>query len=179
MRVKGVLDNEQEITIQRPQSGEKGLQIVTPLFTGVDESGHLKGIFVDRGWLAEEYATLKVHWNGKKQEEVVLEGVIVKGEGKSNTGKNNDEVNKIRIDLEEFVGKTDFANREQAKKLILKEINFNENSQVEVGNAMRKPTPADLCYWYVTPERHQAYSTFWLYATVLNGVANAFLWFYL
>jgi hypothetical protein len=29
--------------------------------------------------------------------------VVVYGEGKSHTGKGNDEVNKIRIDLEEFV----------------------------------------------------------------------------
>ena len=68
----------------------------------MNEEGHLKGIFVDRGWLPQEYANLKAHWNGKKQSEVVMEGVIVQGEGKSHTGKNNDEVNKIRIDLEEF-----------------------------------------------------------------------------
>ncbi len=77
------------------------------------------------------------------------------GEGKSHTGKNNDEVNKIRIDLEEFNQKSNlFSNKEQAMKILIKEVNFSENGQVEVGNAIRKPTPADLCYWYVTPERH-------------------------
>ena len=77
------------------------------------------------------------------------------------------------------MAKTDFANRDQAQAIILKEVNFSETSSVDVGNAMRRPSPADLCYWYVTPERHQAYSTFWLYATILNGFANAFIWFYL
>ena len=64
---------------------------------------------------------------------------------------------------------------------MIKEVNFNDISQgsVEVGNAMRRPTPADLCYWYVTPERHQAYSTFWLYATLLNAFANVFIWLYI
>ena len=44
---------------------------------------------------------------------------------------------------------------------------------------MKLTTPADLCYWYVTPERHQAYSTFWLYATIINAVANVAIWVYL
>ena len=50
VRVRGVLDNEQEVLIQRPQDGEKGLEVVTPLYTSADEKG-LKGLFVDRGWL--------------------------------------------------------------------------------------------------------------------------------
>ncbi len=123
---------------------------------------------------------MKMHWNGQKSLQTTIEGVLVKGEGKSHTGKNNDEVNKIRIDLEEFVEKTQlFSNKEQAREILIKEVNFAENSQVEVGKAIKKPSPADLCYWYVTPERHQAYSTFWLYATILNGFANVFIWFYL
>jgi len=48
-----------------------------------------------------------------------------------------------------------------------------------VGSALKRPTPGDMCYWYVTPDRHQAYSTFWLYSTLLNGFANALIWFYL
>ncbi len=63
---------------------------------------------------------------------------------------------------------------------MIKEVNFSEGkSSVQVGSALKRATPADLCYWYVMPDRHQAYSTFWLYATVLNGFANAFIWFYI
>ena len=68
----------------------------------------MKGLFVDRGWLAQEYSELKAHWNGKPSEQVTIEGVVIYGEGKSHTGKGNDEVNKIRIDLEEFVQKCEF-----------------------------------------------------------------------
>ena len=39
-------------------------------------------------------------------------------------------------------------------------------------------TPGDLCNFYVMPARHQAYSTFWAYASLLNVVGNAFIWFY-
>jgi len=51
---------------------------------------------------------LKAHWNGKPSEQVTIEGVVIYGEGKSHTGKGNDEVNNIRIDLEEFVQRSEF-----------------------------------------------------------------------
>ena len=43
----------------------------------------------------------------KQSPNQVIEGVVVYGEGKSHTGKNNDAVNKIRIDLEEFIEKVE------------------------------------------------------------------------
>lgn len=115
VRVKGgILDHEQEVLIHRPQSGEKGLEIVTPLYTSVDDNGELKGLFVDRGWLPENLASIKAHQTGARAD---FEGVVVFGEGKSHTGKNNDSVNKIRIDLEEFLSNPkapQFSNRFQA-----------------------------------------------------------------
>ena len=78
---------------------------MTALYTGVTDKGELKGIFVDRGWLPEDFSKLKAHWQGQTNLEQVIEGVIVYGEGKSHTGKGNDEVNKIRIDLEDIIGK--------------------------------------------------------------------------
>lgn len=112
-----------------------------------------------------------------QDKEVMVEGVIIYGEGKSHKGKDNDDKNKIRIDLEEFVKNTEFVNKEQASKIMIKAVNFNEDAMMSK-TTIRKPTPADLCYWYVTPERHQAYSTFWLYATILSVCANAFVWIY-
>ncbi len=89
----------------------------------------MKGLFVDRGWLAQEYSELKAHWNGKPSEQVTIEGVVIYGEGKSHTGKGNDEVNKIRIDLEEFVQRSEFhGNPEQAKRIMIKEVNFSESA---------------------------------------------------
>ena len=87
-------------------------------------------------------------------------------------------MNKIRIDLDEFMPSAEFSNKEQARRIMIKEVNFSMHPGAETGKALRRAKPGDLCYWYCTPERHQAYSTFWLYATVLNGVANAFIWFY-
>ena len=38
--------------------------------------------------------------------------------------------------------------------------------------------PADLCNFYVTPSRHQAYSSFWLYGSFLVAAGNVVVWFY-
>ena len=50
---------------------------------------------------------MKAHWNGQPREQVTIEGVVIYGEGKSHTGKGNDEVNKIRMAcIEEIQSKT-------------------------------------------------------------------------
>ena len=77
-----MLDNEQEVLIQRPQDGEKGLEVVTPLYTSADDKG-LKGLFVDRGWLPQDLAGLKAHYEGNGRDPLLIEGVVVYGEGKS------------------------------------------------------------------------------------------------
>ena len=153
VRVRGVLDNQEEVLIQRPNNGEKGLQVVTPLYTG-EKDGNLKGLFIDRGWLAQDLSNLKAHHDGNGRDPVYIEGVVIYGEGKSFTGKNNDEINKIRIDLEEFMPRAQFSNRKQALSIMIKEINFSIHQGAETGRALKRATPADLCYWYVTPERH-------------------------
>ncbi|CDW84832.1 surfeit locus 1 family protein [Stylonychia lemnae] len=178
VRIKGIIDNEKEIYIQRPQSGEKGVEVVAPLYESVNDKGELQGIMVDRGWIKEQLKDLKIHWNSTENSEQIIEGVIMRGEGKCQTGKEDDEKNKIRIDLEEFVKNTEFGNKDVAKQIMIREVNFNENT-TEQRTSLKRQTPADLCYWYVTPERHQAYSTFWLYATGLNLFANAVIWAYL
>lgn len=35
---------------------------------------------------------------------------------------------------------------------MIKAVDFGQNSDSR--NIIVKATPADLCYWYVTPERH-------------------------
>jgi hypothetical protein len=63
---------------------------------------------------------------------------------------------------------------------MLKAVNFDlDTVNNERERIPRLVTPGDLCYWYVTPERHQAYSTFWMYATIINAVANAAIWVYM
>lgn len=66
IRIKGIIDNEKEVFIQRPINGEKGVEVVTPLYTNINDKGELEGIMVVRGWIPEELKDLKIHWDGNK-----------------------------------------------------------------------------------------------------------------
>jgi len=85
----------------------------------------------------------------------------------------------IRINLDELIGKTDLANKELASKVYLKGVNLTLDGTIEQQRLPRPAIPYDLCYWYVTPSKHQAYATFWFYLSGIIGVANAFTWLYL
>jgi hypothetical protein len=64
-------------------------------------------------------------------------------------------------------------NPDVSGKCVLKIVNF-DNTQ---SNALPiLPTPGDFLNWYITPERHKAYSNFWLTATFMNLGTNLYIW---
>lgn len=60
--------------------GDRGLEIITPLYTGVDKEGRLQGLLVNRGRIPYEYKESKMHHTPANQETEV-EGVIFYSEG--------------------------------------------------------------------------------------------------
>ena len=96
------------------------------------------------------------------------------GEGLTAAGKGD-----IRIDLGKFIDKTDLANRDFASRIYLKAVALTLDGKIEQAKVPRPAIPSDLLYWYVTPDKHQAYATFWFYLSGLNVAANIFIWFYL
>ena len=80
--------------------------------------------------------------------------------------------------MTELLGKTDIANKDFASKVYLKAVSLTYDEKIEQAKLPRPAIPADLCYWYVTPEKHQAYATFWFYLSGLNVVASVFVWFF-
>jgi cytochrome oxidase assembly protein ShyY1 len=60
--------------------GERGLEIITPLYTGIDKQGRLTGILVNRGRIPFEYKESKLHLT-EPGKETVVEGVIFMSEG--------------------------------------------------------------------------------------------------
>jgi cytochrome oxidase assembly protein ShyY1 len=81
VRLKGFFDHKKEHLITRTVKNERGVEVVCPLFTGVDEeSGNLQGILVNRGRLPYEYKDLDLHHTDPGKE-VTVEGVIMYSEG--------------------------------------------------------------------------------------------------
>ena len=88
IRLRGIFDHEKETMIQRTVKGERGYEVVTPLYTGLDEkTGALQGVMVNRGRIPFEYKDSRMHWT-EAGKECDVEGVLFKSEG-SGTEKNN------------------------------------------------------------------------------------------
>ena len=164
---------------------------MAPLYTGVDDaSGNLKGIMINRGRIPFDYKESKLHYAPANQE-VEVEGVIFydegKGEEKDNIkGQMKQRDGLIRINLESLIENTSLSFSRQddvCRRLYVKSVDLKYESKKTSDDLAQKklPVPAtaqDLCSFYVMPQRHQAYSTFWLYASCLITVGNAAVWFY-
>lgn len=191
IKMKGLFDHDKEKLVVRPVAGNQSFEVVTPLFTSVDEkTGNLNGIMVNRGRLPIEYKDLKLHLT-PPNEEVEVTGVLFKSEeplvGKSKKYKyvKLDEDTPIQINVSEFIRESPLDHLPEddvSRKLYLKVVDLRYQSEHSYQDQVQLPkqhTPQDLCNFYVTPSRHQAYSNFWLFASCLNVGANIFIWFYI
>ena len=109
MKLRGLFDHEKETFIQRTRDGDRGYEVLTPLYMRVDkETGDLYGIMVNRGRIPYEYRDSRMHWTPATEEQEV-EGVLFydEGEDKYNKGKgqgsNTNQFSDIRINLTELL----------------------------------------------------------------------------
>eukprot|EP00350_Pseudokeronopsis_sp_OXSARD2_P006632 CAMPEP_0170559748 /NCGR_PEP_ID=MMETSP0211-20121228/44765_1 /TAXON_ID=311385 /ORGANISM="Pseudokeronopsis sp., Strain OXSARD2" /LENGTH=68 /DNA_ID=CAMNT_0010873161 /DNA_START=88 /DNA_END=295 /DNA_ORIENTATION=- len=56
--IQGFYDYQSQFFITRPNDGDKGYEIVTPLYTKTDADGNFEGVFVNRGWVSEEQCAI-------------------------------------------------------------------------------------------------------------------------
>ena len=87
----------------------------------------------------------------------------------------------MRINCNHFIDKTDLSHLDQndvGRKTYLKVVDLTFNPGHNEEKLPKPSTAQDMCNFYVTPARHQAYSSFWLYASCLNIVGNGFIWLY-
>ena len=187
IKLRGLFDHEKETFIQRTRDGDRGYEILSPLYMRVDKNtGDLHGLMINRGRIPYEYRDSQMHWTPPNVE-CEVEGVLFYDEGDdqynikgTEAAKNTKAANaysEIRINLKELLGKTDIANQDFASKVYLKSVSMTLGDKIEQAKLPRPAIPADLCYWYVTPSKHQAYATFWFYLSGLNIAATTFIWF--
>jgi cytochrome oxidase assembly protein ShyY1 len=63
------------------RNGEKGVDIITPFLTHVNEKGEECGILVNRGWVPLDFKDLKMHYTSATSGEVV--GLLYRGDAKT------------------------------------------------------------------------------------------------
>ena len=94
--IKGIFDHSKETFVERTRDGDRGLEVITPLYTDVDaKTGHLQGLLVNRGRIPLEYRDSKIHHNTAQNEISKVEGVIFYSEGRDRFTDNMDEKKKF------------------------------------------------------------------------------------
>lgn len=81
IKVRGIFDHLREIQVEKTRNGEKGVDVVTPFYTHLNEKGEECGIIVNRGWLPEDLKDLKLHYSGVSSGEIT--GLLYRGDAKT------------------------------------------------------------------------------------------------
>ncbi len=117
--VKGMFDFNSEFSVEKNQNGEKGVEIITPFYTHLNEKGEECGILVNRGWVPLDLHGMKMTYTGVGAGTIV--GLLYRGDAKTKYSLPNEPI----IDRFTTVEPSDFAllakmnNREEASKFML------------------------------------------------------------
>ena len=81
VKVRGIFDHNKEIQVEKMHNGEKGVEIITPFFTHLNEKGEEVGLLVNRGWVPHDLKDLKYHYTGATSGEIT--GVLYRGDNQT------------------------------------------------------------------------------------------------
>ena len=176
VKVRGLMDLEKEVRVETNYKGEKGYQIICPLYTHVNEDKEPCGILVDRGFISSDFEETRTHMAVDR--DGYFEGILYCGDKET---KYDDQPNTpaadhwFKVYPNQIALDLNLKNREDSGVAMLKLVEFDEDLQTSMPNA---PTIKDLTSWKNMPERHHAYEVFWKYTTYFNLFANTMFWLY-
>eukprot|EP00347_Sterkiella_histriomuscorum_P024163 403332087 len=173
--VRGMFDFTKEVQVEKDRNGEKGVQIVVPFYTHLNEKGEPCAILVNRGWVPYDLKNYNMHSKGVQSGEIT--GILYRGENKNKYSKPNTPIEHefTRVEPYDIAVYNQLKNWEEASKFMLYQYdNDQEHRQI----LPTLPTAAELAQWKVSAERHQAYANMWKYLTFGGVVANTALWLY-
>lgn len=173
--MRGIFDHEKEIQVEKVRNGEKGVEVITPFYTHLNEKGEECGILINRGWVPLDFKDLKYHYTGVVSGEIT--GVLYRGDAKTKYSIPNEPT----IDRYLTVNPYDISlvaqmkNQSEASQFMLRQIDENPEARQILPTA---PTSSDLTNWQIKAERHEAYAALWKYVTFAGIFANTTLWLY-
>lgn len=138
--LRGYFDHNKEIQIEKHLNGEKGVEIITPFFTHLNNSEEPQSILVNRGWMAED---LKEWRYDKTQDLVRVRGVLYRGDAQTKyTKPNRPLLSKYRsVRPEELAVVNQINNEQEASQFMVRAIDFDENARSIHPTV---PSPCDL-----------------------------------
>jgi hypothetical protein len=176
VKVKGILDLENNTYVETTNRGEKGYNVITPLYTHVNEKKEPCGLLVNRGFLPKDFLETREHFLVESQG--YFEGIIYTGD---HVTKYDDTLNVpyqsiwTKVIPNQLSLKHNLKNREDSGVAMLMLVEFDEEHQNVFPSA---PTIGELNRWKNTPERHTAYQSFWKYTTYFSLFSNTMFWLY-
>ena len=119
VKVRGIFDHSKEIQVAKMRNGEKGVEIITPFFTHLNEKGEECGILVNRGWVPEDLKDLKYHYTGVTSGEVT--GILYRGDTQYKYSRPNEPtINRyVHVNPYDISLITQMNNQEESSKFML------------------------------------------------------------
>ncbi|CAI2378468.1 unnamed protein product [Moneuplotes crassus] len=176
VKVKGIIDFDQETKVKGIYRGEEGYFIFNPLYTHVNEKKEGCGIMVNRGFVSEDLTIFRDRRLAQNTGE--FEGIIYPGDkwNKYDFIPNSPNHKKFTKAVPSHLSlMAHLKNREDSDRAMLMLVEFDDEAQQLTPSA---PRVKDLTEWKNTPERHATYQSFWKYTTYFNLFANTMFWLY-
>ncbi len=175
VKVVGIFDHSKEIQVEKMRNNEKGVEVITPFYTHLNEKGEACGILVNRGWVPLDFKDMKMHYTGVNSGEIY--GVLYRGDAKTKYSLQNEPTIQryTRVDPYDFSLIDQLKNLDEASQFMLLQIDEDENTRQILPTA---PIVDDFVNWRIKPERHEAYATLWKYLTFAGVFANTAMWLY-
>ena len=176
VKVRGIFDHTKEIQVEKIRNGEKGVEVITPFYTHLNDKGQECGILVNRGWVPHDFKDLKMHYTGAVSGEVT--GLLYRGDATTKYSiPNEPTIQRFHTVVPYDIALIDqMSNRDEASQFMLLQMDTNPQARQILPTA---PTASDLTSnWTIKPERHEAYATLWKYLTFGGVFANTACWLY-
>lgn len=88
VKLRGIFDHTKETQVEKLRNGEKGVDIITPFYTHLNEKGEECGILVNRGWVPLDFKDLRMHYTSNTSGEIT--GVLYRGDNEYKYSKPNE-----------------------------------------------------------------------------------------
>lgn len=171
-----MFDHTREISVEKMLKGEKGVEVITPFYTHLNEKGEECGILVNRGWVPIDLYDLKLHYQSASVGEIT--GFLYRGDPKTKYTLPNMPMMMYytRVDPYDISLVTQMKNRDEASQFMLMQIDTNDEYRQILPTV---PNKKDLTEWTkISPARHEAYANMWKYLVFGGVFANTALWLY-
>lgn len=129
VKLRGIFDHNKETQVEKIKDGEKGVEVITPFYTHLNEKGEECGILVNRGWVPLDFKDLRMHYTGKTSGEIT--GVLYRGDAQHKYSKPNEptimrftSVNPYDISLV-----TQMKNLDESSQFVLMQIDTDPNAR--------------------------------------------------